>query len=156
MRVTIPFKSEIAGLVEAKDVEAADLWPNPWDHIDLKESAKKMSLKAFKSLVSHGAWLNKQEIELLGACVPHFFGESYKVSCLAGICIHYKERFSYDENNVLGTLQRTTDGVEKVWCIQGVEVVDGKRILSTEEVAALLCGGFSSIDYDWLVAAPMN
>lgn len=113
--------------------------------------AKFMSLEAFKDLVNQKNWKREEKIDLLGVHVPYFLGESRKTSRLEGISIHYTERFSYSEIDVLGTLHRTTEDVETVWSLEGVSVVDGNRVLAIEELSGLLGEDFSLVDYDWLI-----
>lgn len=129
---------------------------------------KTISITEFKNLVARNDWQREEDhevierltrqveewneeydfLDLIG--ILHVWGCASKTSTLDGIKITYTEGFSYDECDP-DSLSTGTEGLDCVWTVEGVVVVDedGDE-LDAHELADYLNSDFSSIDYSVL------
>lgn len=98
-------------------------------------------------------WDSEAE-ELRSVSIPHTFGEAVVTSTcptMEGITITYLESYNYDEHQP-ETFTSGTDGLDEIWQVEGVVVVDedGEE-LNAHEVSYYLDGDFSDPDYRDLI-----
>lgn len=123
---------------------------------------KTISIAEFETLIQRQDWQREQDIEVVertvrnaGAWgeevdVTHVWGWASLTSTVNGVKITYTETFSYDEYDP-ESLTTGTEGLDKVWSIEGVVVVDEERCeLDAHDLADYLNEDFSSIDYSIL------
>ena len=129
---------------------------------------KTVTINQFKTFLTRNDWQRQQFLEILDT-EDHqgyefdddleivltiertrVFGATSLVSTLDGIVIRYNEGFSYYQYQP-ETLISTTDGMDAIWEIEGVRVVDedGEE-LTANELDEYLDYDFSRIDYDEL------
>lgn len=119
---------------------------------------KTMTIAEFEKLAASTNWKREQEHEVTDsferevneefrAKATYCSGWAAKRSKLDGISITYQETFSYLECN-LESFDSGTDGMDDVWSIQGVIVVDedGDK-LDAYDLADYLSEDFTAIDY---------
>jgi len=76
--------------------------------------------------------------------IPVAWGYAQKVSRLGDIVITYNETFRYDEYNK-ESFSSGTDGMDDVWSVQGVTVVDEDgEVMDAYDIADYLNDSFSS------------
>lgn len=129
---------------------------------------KTISIAEFETLVARNDWQREQDHEIVERLdrqieewdeenesldlidIPHVWGWASKTSTLDGIKITYTECFNYDECDPY-SLSTGIDGLDEVWSVEGVLVVDedGDE-LKAHELADYLDSDFSSIDYSVL------
>lgn len=129
---------------------------------------KTISIAEFETLVARNDWQREQNHEVVERLdrqveewdkenesldlidIPHVWGWASKTSTIDGIKITYTEGFNYDECDP-DSLSEGTEGLDDVWSVEGVVVVDedGDE-LNAHELADYLDSDFSSIDYDVL------
>lgn len=129
---------------------------------------KTISIAEFKTLVELTDWQREQDHEVVESIVrqvdvwdeenethdltdiTHVWGWASLTSTANGVKITYTETFSYNEYDP-ESLTTGTEGLDKVWSIEGVVVVDEEGCeLDAHELADYLNDDFSSIDYSIL------
>lgn len=115
---------------------------------------KTLSIDAFVKLAERDDWHIAQEVEVVERLVedevPHIWGAVTKTSTLGDITITYTEGFNYDEFEP-DTLTTGTEGMDIIWTIKGVRVVDEEGDeLDAHELADYLDADFKRIDYSVL------
>lgn len=129
---------------------------------------KTISINEFESLLARNDWQREQDYEVVECLnrrvekwneknespelsdIPHVWGWASKISSLEGVKITYNEGFSYDECDS-DSLSTGTEGLDDVWSVEGVTVVDDDGDeLSAHTMASYLNSDFSGIDYSVL------
>ncbi|MDH5188493.1 MAG: hypothetical protein OEW37_05995 [Rhodospirillaceae bacterium] len=112
-----------------------------WTHeqtIDFSDSGTKTiehyDRKSETSELEHIAWTQ---------------GFAWVTSKLDGITITYTESFGYDDYDE-DSFNASTDGMDEVWKIEGLTVLDDGDEMSESEIADYLDESFSTIDYSGL------
>lgn len=133
-------------------------------------ATKTMTVDQFRAMLEREDWTRKQYIEQIGSasrqeqewdeeaetCVTADIDiiQGYAVleSTLDGVTVEYQEFWSHDEFEP-GTFETSTDGLDSVWTITGVTVLDedGDE-MSMSDLAFLIPAEFGRIDYAGLRA----
>lgn len=123
---------------------------------------KTITVAELESLVRREDWRREQDYEFAelsvrrenrfdpGEGVPHTWGWASKISTLGGIKITYTETFAYDDYEP-NSLVSGAEGLDEVWRMEGVRVVDedGDEI-TIAELSDRLGPEFKEIDYNFL------
>lgn len=129
---------------------------------------KTISITEFKSLITSNDWIRTQKVSEVDThsriireymdynenyCVEevtNHWGYATVTSTLGEVTIEFQEAFSYDECDQESILT-SNDGLEHVWVIDGVEVIDddGEKICNSV-LSDYLGSDFSKIDYSVL------
>ncbi|OFV49723.1 hypothetical protein [Oligella sp. HMSC09E12] len=126
---------------------------------------KTISLDEFDNLILCEEWEREQRFEVNSSMkvsklrlfgdeiefvdVNKIYGLAKLVSTLDGITVTYSESFNYEENDP-DSLRFGVEGMDEVWDIQGVKVLDedGEEV-NAKRLADCLPYEFSVIDYDY-------
>lgn len=94
-------------------------------------------------------WSDAEE-DIVQVDIPHVWGVAWKVSSLDGVTITFNEGFNYDDFEP-DSLCTGVEGMDDVWTVEGVTVVDedGDE-LTASDLCAYLGSDFSDIDYSVL------
>lgn len=127
-------------------------------------ATKTMTVEQFQALLGREDWTRKQYIEQIDTASRQEWEEDDVVdinviqgyamveSALDGVTIEYQESWNYDEFEP-DTFSTSTEGLDDVWAITGVTVLDEDgEPLSQWDVAMLLPREFSYVDYSGLKA----
>lgn len=127
-----------------------------------------ITIKHFEDLINNGDWVRKQDLDIIEHIttskevwnqedegldivqVSHAYGLATLTSTLGEVVITYNEGFNFDENDP-DSLATGTEGMDEVWKIEGVTVLDedGEEV-STSFLTDYLTCEFSDIDYSSL------
>lgn len=127
-----------------------------------------ITIKHFEDLINNGDWVRKQDLDIIEHIttskevwnqedegldivqVRHAYGLATLTSTLGDVVITYNEGFNFDENDP-DSLATGTEGMDEVWKIEGVTVLDedGEEV-STSFLTDYLSYEFSDIDYSSL------
>lgn len=127
-----------------------------------------ITIDQFEELINRGDWDRTQELDIIEYIkidkevwnhededfdiiqVRHAYGLATVTSTLGDVVITYNEGFNFDENDP-ASLKTGTEGMDEVWTIEGVTVLDGEgEEASTSFLTDYLSHEFSEIDYSIL------
>lgn len=123
-----------------------------------------ITIAEFITLVAHNDWQFKQDYEVIERFsrpvekfndekqifeqfdIPHVWGVARRISILNGIKIKHTESFLYEEYDIK-SFSTGTEGIDNIWSIEGVSVIDEKgEVLDSEVLSEYLPSDFY-IDY---------